>query len=209
MALSEIKLNYVNRSDDTNNSSVVIFQLNYAEDFGEIAVAWKVIENCGRLDNHRFVYPLNFQVCASDAYGNYTPMLDAVEGQIYEMVKDSSGDVLRPATVPATNKSAVEVWNNHMAGAINAHIFRDGKLLAAKTNLAPGQKAVFQFYPRIYIGVVSQVVESQVISSAIISQINTEINLYGISSADIVLTGGGPGPCSSSFKFKLENINTV
>ena len=76
MALSEIKLNYVNHSNDTNNSSVVIFQQNVAENFGEIAIAWLVIKNCGRLDNHPFTYPLQFQVCASDSWGNYTPQLD-------------------------------------------------------------------------------------------------------------------------------------
>lgn len=44
-------------------------------------------------------------------------------------------------------------------------------------------------------------------NSAIISQINSEINLFGISSADIVMTGGGPGKDSKPFSFTLENIN--
>ena len=208
MALSEIKLNYVNHSNDTNNSSIVIFQQNVAEDFGEIAIAWLVIKNCGRLDNHPFTYPLQFQVCASDSWGNYTPQLDAVDGQAYEMVKDPSGDVLRISNAPATNAAEVEVRNNLLQGAINANIYRQGRLLAAKTNLAPGQKAVFQFHPRIYMGVVSQIEESQVMNSAIIKTCNTEINLFGISSADIVMTGGGPGPDSRPFEFHLENINS-
>lgn len=207
MSTENIKLNFVNKSADTNNSSVVIFQQNVAEDFGEIAVAWKVIENCGRLDNHPFVYPMQFQVCGSDSYGNYTPQLTAYDGQAYEMVKDTSGDVLRLANTPSISQNEVEVRNNFMNGACNANIFRDGKLLAAKTNLAPGQKAVFEFHPRIYIGVVSQIIEGEVMSSAIIQQVNTELNLFGITSADIVMTGGGPGKSSSAFQFHLENIN--
>lgn len=205
--MDKIKLNFINRSSDTNNSSVVIFQQNVAEDFGEIAIAWKVIENCGRLDNHPFAYPLNFMVSASDSYGNYTPQLTGYDGQAFDMVKSTSGDILQLSSTPATATTEVEVRNNLIQGAINANCYRDGKLLATKTGLAPGQKAVFEFQPRIYIGVVSQVEEGDVMNSAIISQINSEINLFGITSADIVMTGGGPGKSATAFDFTLENIN--
>lgn len=205
--MENIKLNFINRSNDTNNSSIVIFQKNVAESFSELAVAWKVIKNCGRLDNHPFKYPLNFKLSGSDSWGNFTPQFTAYDGQAYEMVKDSSGDVLQLATTPAVSPYEVEVRNNLIQGAINANIYRDGKLLARKTNIAPGQKADFQFHPKIYIGVVSQIEEGDVMSSAILQSINTELNLFGISSADIVMTGGGPGTGSTAFNFHLENIN--
>lgn len=205
--MNKIKLNFINRSNDTNNSSVVIFQQNVAEDFSELAVAWTVIENCGRLDNHPFNYSLNYQVAASDSYGNYTPQLTAYNGEAFDMTKTTSGDILQQSSVPATSSTEVEVRNNLGIGAINANCYRDGKLFAIKKNLAPGQKAVFEFQPRLYIGVVSQVEEGDVMNSAIISQINTEINLFGISSADIVMTGGGPGESATAFNFTLENIN--
>ncbi|MFI2767931.1 hypothetical protein [Ruegeria faecimaris] len=207
MVTENIQLRLVNHSDDANNSSIVIFQQNVAEDFGELAIAWKVIKNLGRLDYHPFKYPLKFQVSASDSYGNYTPQMTAYDGQAYEMVKDTSGDILRLAKTPATSPNEVELRNNLTMGSINANIYREGKLLAAKTNLAPGQKGVFQFHPTIYIGVVSQIEEGQVMDSAIISQINTEINLFGIQSADIVMSGGGPGKNSTPFDFQLANIN--
>ncbi|MFT5891967.1 MAG: hypothetical protein ACI9Y7_002074, partial [Dokdonia sp.] len=151
--MSDIKLNFINQSADTNNSSIVIFQQNVAEDFGEIAIAWRVIENCGRLDNHPFTYPLNFMVCGSDSYGNYTPQLAATNGQAFDMIQDTSGDVLQLSSVPATSPNEVELRNNLETGAIDANCYRDGKLLASKTGLAPGQKAVFEFQPTIYIGV--------------------------------------------------------
>ncbi len=205
--MDKIKLNFINRSNDTNNSSVVIFQQNIAEDFGEIAVAWTVIQNCGRLENHPFTYSLNYQVSASDSYGNYTPRLTAYDGDAYEMIKSTSGDILQLSPVPATSSGEVEVRNNLGIGSIDANCYRDGKLFAIKKNLAPGQKAVFQFQPRLYIGVVSQLEEGDVMISAIISQVNTEINLFGISSADIVMTGGGSGSSATAFNFTLENIN--
>lgn len=205
--MDKIKLNFINRSNDTNNSSVVIFQKNAASDFDDLAVAWTVIENCGRLDNHPFVYPLNFQVAAGDSYGNYTPQLTAYDGQAFEMEKSTSGDILQLSTQPSVSSSEVEIRNNLRQGAISANCYRNGRLIATKTGLAPGQKAVFEFQPRIYIGVVSQIEEGEVMNSAIISQINSEINLFGITSADIVMTGGGPGASSTPFNFTLENIN--
>jgi hypothetical protein len=101
--MSNIKLNFINKSADTNNSSVVIFQQNVAEDFGEIAIAWQVIQNCGRLNNHPFTYPMNFEVSASDSYGNYTPQLAATNGQAFDMILDTSGDVLQLSPTPATS----------------------------------------------------------------------------------------------------------
>lgn len=205
--MDKISLNFINRSNDTNNSSVVIFQQNLAEDFNELAVAWIVIKNCGRLDNHPFVYPLNFMVSASDSYGNYTPRLVAYDGQTFDMIRTNSGDILQLSSTPATSATEVEVRNNLIQGAINANCYRDGKLIAVKSGLAPGQKASFEFQPRLYIGVVSQIEQGDVLNSAIISQINSEINLFGIISADIVMTGGGPGKSATPFNFTLENIN--
>lgn len=207
MATENIKLNFINKSADTNNSSVVVFQKNVAESFDEIAIAWKVIENCGRMDNHPFLYPMKFEVCSSDSYGNFTPKMTAFEGQAYEMVKNTSGDVLKLAEESATSPTEVEIQNNLLQGSINGTIAKDGRALAIKSNIVPGEKAVFQFHPTIWIGVVSQITEGQVMNSAIIQKVNTELPLYGLSSADIVLTGGGGGKDSSNFSFHLENQN--
>jgi hypothetical protein len=91
-------------------------------------------------------------------------------------------------------------------GAVDANVYKCGRLLASKTGVAPGQKATFQFRPTIWIGVASQVEQGEVMNSAILSQINTELSLFGIKNADVVMTGGGPGPNSTPFKFTLENI---
>lgn len=206
--MSVIQLNFINQSNDVNNSEVVIFQKNVATSFDEIAIAWRVIKNCGRGDNHPFTFSSVFSVSAVDSYGNYTPRLSASMGQAFEMVLAQSGDVLSYKG-PASNANEVEIGNHLKLGAISAEIYRDGKLCAQNTNLVPGQKAVFQFKPTIFIGVVSQVSEGQVLDSAIISAINTEINLLGIASADIVMKGGGAGPSATPFTFTLENVVNV
>ena len=201
----DVALNFINQSNDQNNSEIVVFQKNVATNFDELAVAWTVIRNCGQSDNHPFVYPMAAYVGASDSWGNYTPQLAAQNGQLFAMHLTSSGDVLS-LSGPASSPTDIEVLNDLQTGAINASIYKDGKLLATKTSIAPQQKAAFSFKPTLWIGVASQVEAGQVMNSAIISSINTELSLLGIASADIVMTGGGSGPNSAPFEFTLQNV---
>ncbi len=201
----DIKLNFINDSNDVNNSDVVIFAKNVATEAQETAVAWLVIRNCGQGDNHPFVYPMTSQVGASDSWGNYSPLLNASNGQEFAMVRSTSGDVLQYYG-PASSMTQIQVLNALATGAINAGIYKSDKLYAQATNIAPQQKAAFQFTPTIWIGVASQVEQGEVMNSAIVSSINTELSLYGIASADIVMTGGGAGPNATPFVFTLRNV---
>ena len=203
--MTDIKLNFVNASNDGSNSEVVIFQQNVVSDFGELAVAWKVIKNCAQGMNHPFTFPMQDTISASDSWGNYTPQLNADNGQLFSVVESTSGDILK-YTGEASSSKEIQIANALQSGTINADIYKSGRLLATKTGVAPGQKAAFEFKPTIWIGVVSQMEEGQVMNAAIISQINTELSLLGIQSADIVMTGGGPGKDSTAFYFNLENI---
>lgn len=202
---NSIKLNFVNKSNDANNSDVVIFQKNVASNFDERHTAWKVIKNPSHGESHPINYSTNFQVAAADSYGNYTPKLAAYDGSAFEMVERASGHTLQPSQHFASNIDEVEVRNNLTRSAIDANCYKDGKLLAIKTNLAPGQKAVFKFNPKLYISVASGIEEGEILNSAIISKINTEINLFEVQSADIVMTGGGSEP----FNFSLENVTYI
>jgi hypothetical protein len=201
----DIQLNFINQSNDANNSQIVIFQKNVATDFDELAVAWLVIQNCGLGDNHPFVFPMTMQVSMSDSYGNYTPKLDAQPGQAFAATKTDTGDSLAHHG-QAASPHEVEILNALPQGAINANIYKGGRLLAAKTSIAPAQKAVFAFVPTIWIGAVSELIQGQVMNSAIVESVTTEFSLLGIASADIVMTGGGPGAESTPFTFTLENV---
>ena len=132
----DIQLNFINNSNDANNSEIVIFQKNVATSFDELAVAWQVIRYCGQGDNHPFTVPMTMQVGASDSYGNYTPQLSAQNGQLFQMAMTTSGDQLVPVG-GGTSSREVQVLNNLKQGAINASIYKGGKLLAVKTSIAP------------------------------------------------------------------------
>lgn len=205
--MDKIRLRLINQSQDNNRSKIVIFQKNVTTSFDEIAVAWRVIENLGLNWMNEFTYSLDMQICVSDSYGNLSPQFTADPGELWKVSNDLSGDQLTLAGA-STSSEEVQVLNGLGQGAIAAaNIYRDGKKLATKTNVAPGQKAVFKFKPSIFIGVVSEVEEGDVIDSAIVSDNNTEISLLGISSADIVMSGGGPGKTSQPFRFTLGNVN--
>lgn len=204
--MTAVRLNLINHSNDTNNSHFVIFSKNEADSFADTAIAWQVISNLGHEDYHPFNYPLTVTVAASDSYGNYTPQMQAYPGDAFAMTKDSSGDVLTKLSAPATAPDEYELHNQLRTGAIDALVYRDGKLFASKTSLAPGQKAVFSFKPTIFIGAASEIVEEEVMNSAIISDFNTELSLLGIAAADIVIRGGGSGAEATPFSFALENV---
>jgi hypothetical protein len=199
----DIKLKFINRSNDVADNQVVIFQKNVAADYP--TVAWRVIEQCGPGEYHPFTYPMDLGVTSTDAWGNYTPMLSVQEGQLYEVKRDMSGEVLALAGA-ASSPTEIQVVNALPTGAVGAHLYRGERMVGLKTSLAPGQKAVFQFKPTLWIGLASETVEGDSLDPAALADINTELSLLGIASADIVMTGGGPGPAATAFAFRLENV---
>jgi hypothetical protein len=203
--MASIQLNLINHSNDENNSSVIIFGKGENESFEELAVAWQVIKNMGHGFTHPFTYDMGVSVSASDSYGNYSPRMPAENGNQYAMTLDAGGDVFA-FSKQAVSPAEIEIANNLPIGTIDAQVYRSGKLFAVKTGIAPGQKAVFEFKPTIWIGAVSQIEEGDIMNSAIISNINTELSLLGITSADIIMTGGGAGPDAKPFSFTMENI---
>lgn len=106
---------------------------------------------------------------------------------------------------PSAAPNGIEIRNQLEEGGIKASIYRGAKLLAEIGNLAPAEKATFAFNDTIWISVLPQIEEGQIINAGFMSSIATGISLTGIASADIVMTGGGTGPVSTPFTFALEN----
>ncbi|MFZ2407211.1 MAG: hypothetical protein WAW41_18925 [Methylobacter sp.] len=205
--MADIQLNLINQSNDINNSDIVIFQKNTATDVNTQSIAWTVVKNLGNGDNHPFAYPMEFAIGAKDAEGKYLPQIFTENGNAHEVVMACSCHVLQTAPTPAANPTEVEVWNNLELGSIDAQIYRDGKLLASAANVPPGSKANFQFQPTLFINAMPQVEQGSVMNPSVTVQQPTELDLTGISSADIIITGGGTGPNATAFKFALANVS--
>ena len=201
--MSDIKLNFINESNDVNNREIVIFQKNVAESFDEITVAWKVIKNCATGWEHPFQFPMQMSIEANNSWGDeiISSLQTIEEGQSFAVKSGQSGDALEYIE-QSESQTGVELQNNLGSGSLDARIYRGGKLLAHKKEISPSQKAVFEFKPILYIGVVSQVEEGQALDPAIMNSINNELSIQGLSSADIVMTGGGKDP----FNFELKNV---
>lgn len=195
----EIKLNLINNSNDSNNSSIVIFQKNQEAPL-DLPIAWRVINDLGQGQQYPFDYPMALTVTTSDRYMNFTPMLAASYGQQFLVVSDESGDILRSAG-SSSSPDVIEVCNDRKEGIINALIYSDKRLLAVKQNIEPAAKAMFRFLPTLWFGVMSPMESGNVIANDSLSNV-AEISLLGIASADIVMTGGGTSP----YEFTLENI---
>ncbi len=200
-----VKLNFRNESNDVDNSQVLIFGSNAEASNDETAVAWKVIRNCGQGCRHPFVYSSDVEVNMIDPYANHTRRMHIEPGQEFKALMTSSGTQLEFAdNNDAPNQYTIA--NQLQDGSITVQIWRSGSVYAAKSGVLPAQKVSFEFKPTIFIGVASQVVEGEVVDSAVVSSINTEISLLGLASADIVMRGGGGGANSVPFTFTLENI---
>jgi hypothetical protein len=208
--MKNIYLNFINKTDaDAGKVDVVFYQRNFAIEFGEIAVAWKVIQNSERLDQESFKYSTNYSIAIADSFGNYTPQVSASNGASYDVIEGGSGIMPQISSIPAGNPEEIEIRNSLKTGEISTNCYRDGKLLATRTNINPGEKAFFEFKPQLFIGVVSGIQQGDVLYDDVITLLNSQINLFGVTSADIVLKGGGTGSASVPFSVALENINRL
>ena len=203
MAQQTVKLMFVNESTDRNNSNVVFFQKNVATSFDGYTHAWKVIRDCGRGCKHPFEYSLDFELTAQDTEGNILNPVQTCPGKVYKAELGPSGHIISSAVgeVSADAKDA-ELKNDFPVGAISAQAVRDGKVVATQRCVSPGEKAVFQFQPKLYVGIMANVQEGDVMKAATITQNNTCLNLLGVRSAVIRMTGGGDTP----FNFELTDI---
>jgi hypothetical protein len=199
----DIKLNFINNSNDLNNFQIVIFQKNVAGPNAP-AVAWKVIQNCGQGSNHPFVFPAALSVNVIDGYGNHTAPQPAETGMMFMLKLGPSGHVLAPEG--GAPDRDVHVANGLERGAITANLHKGGKLLASQPWVYPQQRTAFKFDPTLWIGAVSQMEEGAVMNQAILDSITTQLPVLGIVSADIVMSGGGPGAGATPLTFELANI---
>lgn len=201
-----IALRFINRSNDCGNSEVVLFQRNVVPEFDELAIAWHVIRYCGRDCIHPFSYSTDVEIALGDDHGNFSPRVSAANGTRFVIGAHPSGRPRFASSLDGAPHTDIEVVNQLGRGAVNVNAFVAGRLMATKAAVAPGQKAVFRLSPVLWIGVGSQIEESRALVSAVLSSANTPLELTGLASGDIVMTGGGSGETAQPYRFDLENI---
>nr|WP_315249259.1 hypothetical protein [uncultured Duganella sp.] len=195
------KLNFINQSTAAESLTVVFTQRNVAPPQDGLLVAWQVIARPANGHSQVINVPMSMEISANDSYGNYMPRKAAQYGQMFEVALDRSGDVLSYVG-QAPSSAEVAARNSLNRGAVGFNIYKGGALLATRQNVAPGQRAFFQFKPSIWIGLLPSAAQGEVLSEEASAVPSAELSLQGILSADIVLTGGGSTP----FQFQMANI---
>jgi hypothetical protein len=200
-----IDLKFINRSSALGGCDVVLFQKNLVADLRELAMAWKVIRHCGVSCHHPFQYATEVEVSVRDANGNHSPHVAVRDGQRLAATPTPYGRHLG-ARGRAVSYSQFEVVNELPRGAVDVNVYRSGLVVASKTAVAPEQKAVFQFKPALWIGAAAPTHQGERLTSAVMNGVDTELSLLGVASANIVMTGGGPGQQAKPFAFHLEEL---
>jgi hypothetical protein len=204
--MPSVQLNFINNSEKIPNTNIVVFQKNIGGNsvVPETPVAWMVFPNEKGL-SHSFSYPFESTIAASDSYGKTTSKLNAENWNRFDMVSSAVGNELLLSPNQASGPR-MEVYNELPVGAINAMVYKNGLLLAEKTSIGPGQFAGFAFEPTLYIILTNGIEQGEIMNTASISDINFQFSLLGISSADIVMAGGGTGTDATPIVFSLQNV---
>ena len=202
--MTDVNITYYNRSMNNDQPTVFIFTKNYVPTFDVLkdGVAWRTLPNIGKGSSSSFVFPIHSTVQAMWGGCNKTRVIQAEIGKRYTVEKDNTGIVLVP-NGDASQETAIEVNNTiHVDGGIQAQICKDGKILMTKNIVANDQKATFVLHPKLYWGLASEIQDGQQISSAVLNTDSFfEMDIEGMISADVILTGNS----KDGYEFSVEN----
>jgi hypothetical protein len=198
-----IRLNFINRSKDTNDSQVLLFQKNEAAAEGGPVIAWRVIAGCKPGQSFPFKFSHELSIAASDMYGTFTEQQPAVNGQRFTLEQVPGGKAL---TADATGHPRKVSFVNGLHEPASVNLYRNDRLLAMATGIGSGREVSFQLADSLWIGAVSLIEEGVIIHPEILKSVHQKLILTGIASADIVMSGGGPGSHATPFVFELENV---
>jgi len=140
------------------------------------------------MHSHPLLYSNFFEVGVSDADGNFSPRLSAASGGIFAVNKTAAHRNIAYLAL-AKNARRFEIKNNLLCGSLNAHVFLEKEIYATQKNIAPGQRALFEFDYGLSIAVADQNanIESGFIDGKILLSTEQKILLHGISSAKIMM----------------------
>ncbi|MGK4567557.1 hypothetical protein [Flavobacterium sp. 3HN19-14] len=206
---SDIKIDIINKSQDPSKGDIVIFQKNYPtgdqmmEDDKLFPVVWEVKHYFEVLNKHLIIHQDDLILYAFNEKGIAAPEIPVYGGQVFDVTGNDDAIETQLSAETTDKKTEITVRNKVLGSSIRIDLKRRDSVshyYAMKT-LAAGQSKTFDFGAKLYIGTVPGLREGDILDGELKSKVK-EIDLYGIKSADVVITGGGAEP----FVFTLENI---
>lgn len=205
MVTNDIKIRFINESNNCQPTDVLFFQKAVTVDFKEIALAWNVVKNCPSGGYNDFVYPVATTINTVDPNGNHTAQIPAIFGNRYELSYDPCGgnQLSLESTV---DDSDISVMNALDMGAITVNLYKNGLKLASKQSVIPGDSADFLLHPKLYVGAASSIEQGAELSDAVLKSSNTYFDLTGVKSIEIVMIGGGEQQFATPRRFISRNV---
>ncbi|MCP4213113.1 MAG: hypothetical protein GY765_00585 [bacterium] len=201
------RLKFINSSDGRCRPDIVLFQKYYESNAPCLPVAWRIIKDCGFDNYHPFDFPSQLYVNINIGGGTHSPMLPAGGGGEFRVSAGRYGPTLQRETGAFSYGGRLALRNELNTGAVEFNVYRAGRLVAVRPAIAPHQVAFIRIKPVLFIATSFRITEGRPIALPIVAGISPrELFLHGVCSADIVMTGGGPGPDATPYAFHLLNV---
>jgi len=187
---NDIQVTYQNLSNN-KDGSVLVFLKNRRADLSALPpTAWQVIRRVGYRGYHKFTYTMKTDVAVSWEGGASGILPMAVnEGGVYAL-NQIEQDYELVQTGLSTQSNEIDVANNvRTPGGIDVTLFKDGQPIMTQPGVGFGDQAEFGLSTKIYVGLVRNVVQSGQLTSAVMSQQFTEIDLTGLRALTFALNG--------------------
>jgi hypothetical protein len=187
---TDINVLFVNKSNDEDNSNVLVFMKPTESNFAAQATAWQVIDNIGYNCWHKFTYTLDTSVIATwDNGKSGTFPMDTTNGKTYAL-KQTKGGFSLEENGNGNAPNEFDVINKvGTPNGISVVAFKDGNPILTKNTVAKGEKAEFVFHPKLFFGLSSEYQVGDVLSSGVMSEEFKEVSLEGLKSITVTMKG--------------------
>jgi hypothetical protein len=185
---------YQNLSDNDVSDVLVLLRNTRASAAMAPPIAWQVLRG-GHRSFHKFVHTTETQVKV--AWDGGLLVAEAMERAIYAVKERGHQSVLARTGVTVPNETIVLNDLPSPAG-IDVTLYRDGKPVMTRRGVPHGAQAEFGLESTIWVGLVNDVAEGDVLTPDVISRKFTPFELTGLSS----LTFGLYGSREQGFSFR-------
>lgn len=204
--MGEISFEIVNRADHVDPIDVVIYQRNGPLGNGSLPVALESY-TLHRFSKTEFNIDPHLAVTASLTDNRSLISIAVKLGQLVNIEGEPGKIRLSLDKHPVNPAGTVSVVNKSANNDVTLDLCRGLHPLMRRDEFPQYYAVVFDVVESFWIGVSSQKVQpGQVLSGEVLAELNAEIGYQGISSASIVIKGGGTGRNAQPYNFDLENV---
>lgn len=199
-------LRIINQSKDQESGNFVMMQKNLLDDQASQPTFWHTyVELAPGAD-----FPLQFdhqvELTGIDGKNYACRRLKGLKGKQVSYINDKGTKKLI-VTGKAENPNRIEFINGMKEETVKAGIYRSGKRLSLIKDIRPREVVAFEFDSKILIGHIPEwkgypKIPYNLPGKVGTENIQTELDMEGIFSADIVIRGGGDEP----YTYHLENV---